>query len=227
MLCLAMWIWYDNAIAVIITSCVYAIALICLCGRTEFTARRAQEKISSQSGQQQYVDEDEYWLLGIIYCNKNDRHITVNSRIGTNMTFNMARPAGMAITALLLLLLAAMPFLGVWTIVEEFTPLQLSISETVINAWHVTDFAGISIADIGSVELINKLPECKRISGSGFSALYKGKFEVENYGVCRICLDPRSEAFIVIRAKDQTYIFSNLQSQDTQMVYELILSYMD
>lgn len=41
----------------------------------------------------QMVDDDEYWILGMIYYNPNDPALFVETRFGMGSTFNMARPA--------------------------------------------------------------------------------------------------------------------------------------
>jgi len=214
--CVAMWLWYSSAVALLIGSAVYSLTIILLCTYTELATRRAQEKISTQSGKTDYIDEDAHWLLGMFYYNKNDTHFMINSRVGDNMTVNMAKPAGLAIMLFSLLTLTAMPFLGGWIMIEEFTPPELIVTETSVEAKHVRDFAEIPFEEITSAELLDTLPNSARVN------LLKGKFRVEGYGMCRLCLDPRSDEFIVIKTADNIYIFSRAASENTEEVYDRI-----
>ena len=50
-------------------------------------------------------DDDDNWILGMFYCNKNDTRLNVEKRLGYGSTINMAHPAGIVITILIILLL--------------------------------------------------------------------------------------------------------------------------
>ena len=50
-------------------------------------------------------DDDDNWILGMFYYNKNDTRLNVEKRLGYGSTVNIAHPAGMVIMILLVLLI--------------------------------------------------------------------------------------------------------------------------
>ena len=53
------------------------------------------------------VDDDQHWKGGLLYVNRDDPAVLVPRRFGLGWTFNLGRPGGVAITILLLVLIAA------------------------------------------------------------------------------------------------------------------------
>ena len=51
--------------------------------------------------------DDKYWKLGLFYYNENDPAMLVEDRFGTNSSFNYARLASKIVTALLIIMTAA------------------------------------------------------------------------------------------------------------------------
>ena len=108
------YFWLSMALMVAVTA-----ALVGLAIRVEFTVRRLQEQLTRDSGKDFYVDEDDKWIWGIFYYNPHDRNLLINDRVGLNTSFNLAKRSGRVIMALLVLILAGMPFMGVWIMREE------------------------------------------------------------------------------------------------------------
>lgn len=124
----------------------------------EFRLRAIQSRLTSGSGQTFYVDEDDKWIWGMFYYNPNDTNLMVNARVGINTTVNMARKPGKFIMGFSALMLLLMPLFGVWILVEEQMPVELSIQGAVLEARHSGTHYEIPLAEIASVDVWNNCP---------------------------------------------------------------------
>ena len=89
-LCLTLeWFWAAMAVTF-----VYGAVVVVATIGIEFRVRRAQERLTADSGKDFYVDEDDQWIWGMFYYNPNDKRLVVNNRTGINTTFNLARRGG-------------------------------------------------------------------------------------------------------------------------------------
>ena len=52
------------------------------------------------------VDDDQHWKGGLFYVNRDDPALLVPRRFGLGWTLNLGRPAGIALTILLLVVIA-------------------------------------------------------------------------------------------------------------------------
>ncbi len=216
------WIFLFNVIGLLTTALTYTIAVLFIALKTEFSTRSAQQALTSESGKTFYADDDDYWINGIFYYNPNDVHLMVNNRVGFGTSINLAKTWGKVLIGFSALCIIAMPFVGIWTIAEEFTPIKIQVDNGSITGYHTNKSLEIKLADIQSVELIEALPSTYKVSGSGFKALLKGGFNVSSYGSCRLLLNPESSPFIVINANDSTYIFNAGDKEETLLVYSQI-----
>jgi uncharacterized membrane protein len=224
-LAIFMWIMPDNTTAILVGSFAYCLLIIALSIQTEFAVRVAQQKLTAADTGSHYLDEDEYWLLGLIYHNPNDNHLLVNDRVGMNMSLNLAKPAGKFLFGLTVLIIIALPFTGVMLWNEEITPTRLIVSETTLIARHTRDKFVMPLNSIEKLELIETLPSMIRVAGTGFENLYKGNFRAGDYGTSRVCLNPRNPPFLVIKSGGHTYIINDADSNVTRRIYDLISRY--
>ena len=165
------------------------------------------------------MDEDDRWLWGLVYYNPDDNHNFVNERVGMGMAMNMARPAGKWMMGISLVILLAMPLLGVWLMVEEFSPIRLSLQgDTIVSQQAFTTYE-IPLDQIENAELLESMPSASRIAGTGMKNLLKGSFVVEGYGNAALCLDPNEPPFIFLETDERTYI---LGGDNTAEIYRLI-----
>ena len=212
---LAFWLLLErSAIGLLVATALYTFALIAVCLQTEFAARRAQEKLTASSGTDDYADEDAHWLLGMFYYNKNDRHFMKNNRVGVGTTVNLARPGAKVLMGFAALCILALPFVGVWTMLEEFTPVSVYGTEEAVVAEHVGSKYTVPFDAIVSFAVLPELPPLRRVAGTGMETVYKGRFRAEGYGTCFLCLDPRAAQFLLLETASRVYIFST----DTQLV---------
>jgi len=217
---LTFWIFRkDSGNSILIASLLYSAVLIAVILRVEFRTRKIQQRLTVNSGKSVYVDEDDRWKFGMFYFNPDDRHFMVNTRIGIGTTINLGKPSGRAVAVLTVLLILAMPLVGVWMMRAEFTPVSLRAEETRLVASHTSEVYAIGYSDITSAKLIYKLPSGRRTNGTGMDSVQKGSFDLDGIGPCRLCLDPRSAPFLEIEAGGRVYILGSSDSSETLTVY--------
>jgi uncharacterized membrane protein len=220
---LSVWLLSEVGLAILVLSLIYSFLLLAGLMRVEFKTRKVQSKLTEDSGKEFYFDEDDHWLWGLIYYNPNDSHAMVSNRVGIGTSMNMAKPTGKILMGFTALLLASMPFLGVFLMHEEFTPVRLSVSDTQVIAIHTKEEYKINFSDIRSVTLINDLPSGSKNMGSAMDSVDKGSFRLGGMGSCRLCLDPRTAPFLVIKTEDATYVFGSHDSSETKAVYDTLV----
>lgn len=224
----ASWLTAAYAIAVwlsggskgfLLWTILYTAALLTAAIVTEFSARRRQERLTA--GRTPLVDEDDYWIWGQFYCNPHDNRTFVPDRIGMNMNTNLAKPAIKILYAATALLLLALPLLGIWFMGDEFSPIDLSVTETAVEVQHNRREYTVLLAEVTQAQVLEELPETWKQSGTNLPTLYKGRFTVEGYGTCRLCLDPGDESFLLLQTEDETWIFSGEDAQLQQILAQL------
>lgn len=185
----------------------YTVGLLVASLQTEFAARRAQRRLTLGRTEMPLVDEDDYWIWGMFYYNPNNTHLMVNERVGMGMSMNLARPAAkwlMGITAALLLLL---PLLGVWLMAEEFLPIEWTLEDDTLTVSQALTTYRVDLDQVTGAELLEELPPCRRVAGTGLENLLKGGFTVDGYGSAKFCLNPKEPPFLVLETAEQTYFF--------------------
>lgn len=167
-------------------------------------------------------DDDTHWLGGILYYNKDDRHSMVTKRTGIGTTVNLASPAGIGLGIVGALGFLVIPVSCVWLILEEFTPIRLSVQEQIITAEHMKVEYEIPVSDVWKAELEEELPGWSKVSGTGMEHVEKGTFHIRNTGDCEVLLDPQNTVFLRIETKDCVYYLSDLDDAGTREVYEML-----
>ena len=180
----------------------YTFALCLTALHAEFATRRIQEKLTARSGQDFYVDEDDHWICGLFYYNPDDSRLIINSRVGINSTFNLARPAAKVIMSAIVLLLLCCPLFGVWMMAEEEGVVDLTVTAEQVEAVHSGSRYTVALEDIQSAEVLQELPEMRRTWGTAMSSVLKGNFSSGKYGKLTVCLDPRQGPFLLITTRE-------------------------
>lgn len=202
---LAMWLVIQNAIASLAFMLLLSALLVYAAVRIEFTTRRVQEKLTVESGKAWYADEDDKWIWGLFYYNPNDARSIINTRVGMNSTFNLARPAGKILTGFTVIVLLLIPFVGFMFSGVGEKPLELSISDSMITASYGNSLYEIEIDTIEEIELLDQLPQgLKRVYGVGAEKLLMGRFRSNELGNITLCLDPQCPPFLMIKTNDGT-----------------------
>ena len=121
---------------------------------------------------------------------------------------NYAKPAGKIMAVISGLLLLSLPLLGGWLMVEELSPIrvmQAGSTVAVSQAWTTYRFDRDQVIE---TQVLDQLPSCSRVWGTGMETLLKGSFSVEGYGMAELCLNPEKPPFIMIKTEKNTYIFN-------------------
>jgi len=188
----------------------------------EFSLRRVQEKLTAQSGQNWYVDEDDLWPGGVFYYNPNDSRLLINSRIGINSTVNIAKRSGQILIGLTALLLVLLPFSGALIGSGGSRPMELTVTETTLTAAHGTREYVVERENIVDVELLERLPKgLTRTMGTGMPNLLKGNFAAPELGALNVCLDPTCPPFLLLEdSEGRLYLLGAREAGLVEQVYE-------
>ena len=219
---LLLWLLHGSAAGFLATTLVYATLLVIAAVGIEFSVRMGQQKLTASDTGELFTDEDELWIWGLFYCNPNDAHFFVNDRVGMNMSINLAKPAAKGFIMFTLIVLMAMPLMGVWMIVDETTPSALAVEGGALIARQVGDRYEVSLGEIVSVDLVWELPRLTRVRGTGYENLYKGVFWVAGYGDSDFCLHPQNPPFLIVKTGERTYFLNDHDPAATQRTYRLI-----
>ena len=140
-----------------------------------------------------------------------------------NSTINMAKPAGKVLAALLVLTLAALPFMGIFMDYLANKDITLRVTEQTVEADAGMTHYKVVLEDIRETELLEKLPDdLQRRWGTGMDTLLEGKFRSGMTGDVTVLLDPGKGPFILIRTEDKTYLFGVREQGEAEKIYEQI-----
>jgi len=199
----------------------YTIGIFGLTLYTEMSIRSEQQRLNKEQPSEILADEDDYWIWGSFYYNKNDSNLMVNARTGFGTTMNMAHPVSKWIYGICAVIMLSLPLTGIWLIREEFTPPKIVLTETIVEAHHLNREYRVAIKDIISCEFIEELPDTTKNWGTNFPHLYKGDFSVRGIDKnCHLCLDPYHDGFLILRTEKRCYIFSMADTETLLGIYE-------
>lgn len=174
-----------------------------------------------------FEDDDDAWIGGVLYYNKRDKRTMVAKRLGIGTTMNLATPAGMAWNVFgIAVLVLVVPGCCIWLMLEEFTPLTLTVREEVVTAEHLGIEYEIPLAAIEHAELITEKPNWKKLNGTAMDTICEGTFHIEGKK-CEVFANPQNAVFIELQTADQTYYMSAADDAATQEIYEEITGVWD
>lgn len=187
----------------------------------EMRTRRAQEKLTRDSGASWYVDEDDRWLGGILYYNPDDSRTIVNARIGINSTVNVARTSGKIIIGLTLAVLLALPFFGAWLDRQGTQDIDLELREEQLVAGVGSIAFTVQRDRIAHVRLLEELPsDLRRVMGTGLDTLLKGTFTSGETGRVTVLLDPTVGPYLLLDTTDGArYLLGTRDAAATRALY--------
>lgn len=167
--------------------------------------------------------ENRGWVGGIIYYNPQDRHILVPQKMGGGSTFNLATPAGKGFTVFGALCLLLGFGVCVWLMLDEFTPIKLSLQGETLEAEHTGTEFEVPLGDIVSLTLLDELPRMRKANGSGLPNLNSGTFRTGAEGKVKVLLNPKLERFLRVETEDTVYYFSSDSDETTREIYESLM----
>lgn len=210
--------WDDNTSYILWSCIIYTMVSLLL----SFGTLKKMEEVSrrySTLKESPLEDDDAHWLLGMFYYNSNDRHVLVSKRVGIGTTMNLATPFGMGFTVFGCLCLLIIPVSCVWMIMEEFTPIRLSVENGLLTAEHIRVEYEIPLSGIEEITLTGETPRWSRQNGTGMENLNKGTFHIRNVGNCEVLLNPQNQIFLRIETEDETYYMSSADDAETRKIY--------
>ena len=218
---LAMWLSLFQPLWGLLLMLALTVVFLVLAVGLEFHLRHQQERLTAQSGQDYYVDEDEKWIWGMFYYDPNDTHLVVNARIGMNTTVNLAKKSGRVILGATAVLLLLMPLFGVWVMAEERSPITLTLTETTLEAKHGWDTYEITLTDVAQVQLLQEEPAgLRRVAGTAMDTVLKGRYQSDEYDKLTLCMDPQQGPWLLITMEDGTIYLVGDGQQDMTSLYE-------
>ena len=210
--------------AFIIALALFVTGILALVVGLELKIRKEQQRLNKEQPSEILMDEDDNWPYGIVCYNKNDKNLFVNSRVGFGVTVNFAHPAGKALDIFAVVMLLLLPFIGLFTVKEEFTEPTVVLTEAALEAHHTELEYSIPLDEIYAVTYLTEMPEVSKTWGTNFPHLYKGKFSIKDIGQSGLlCLDPYDDAFLLIRTTDGTnYLFGMEDSVELESIYNTL-----
>jgi len=207
----ALLIWFQTVVSEFLflgVIVVLSIVVTVYAFKAEFAVRRAQEKFTQLVGDTLSVDDDQYWLWGLFYYNRDDKRLMIKDRIGMNMSLNLGRPVGLVLMLLSGVILLAMPLVGVWTMAEEFSPISYSVEGNVVTASHLWS-RQFDLGENFEAELLDTLPTGIRTNGTSIGTLRRGNFTFQGIGSAWVLFHTDETPFIVLtRENGQVLIFN-------------------
>lgn len=210
---LAVWCCQGKSFWYNVWTAIYSVVLMAGVLMTEFSSRKAQQRLTRDRTNPVMVDEDDRWIWGQFYYNPQNPRAMINERVGIGMSINFAHPLGKVMGLCSVLLLLSLPILGIWLTVQETSPVELTVTDTQITARQAGDEYTVALDEITEAELLPQLPAMVRIWGTGLPDLEKGRYTVEGYGSCIVCLKPSEPPFLLLRTADAVYLFSGEPAQ--------------
>lgn len=188
-----------------------------------FQLRKTQDHLILQAADYRYGDDDQYWCYGI-YINPDDPRIFVPDRLGMNISTNLGRPAGkISMLALLVIALVAVFVACVPLLMNDFStnPFQMNISATEVSlSAPFSRTREISLKDIESVELVDKIPsDSIRIYGSATDHYLTGEFKVADE-TAYLLVYKKEAPILKIKTKDYAYYYTNKDPKETKKEYQ-------
>lgn len=198
------------------------VALVAVVLHLEFSLRRAQERLTADSGRSFYVDEDDKWIWGLFYYAPNDSRMVINDRVGINTTVNMAKKGSRVLLGAVAVLLLLLPLTGVWLMQEERSPVTLEMADAVLVASHSHSTYTVLLDEIEEIELLTERPAMTRTAGTAMESVLKGTYKASELGKITVCLDPRTGPYLLIRTENTLYLFGSGQGTETEEIYHLL-----
>lgn len=167
-------------------------------------------------------EDDDCWIGGILYYNKSDKHIMVETRVGYGTTINAATSGGKVFLAIGAAAILFIPISCLWIILVEFTPIKLNIQEDYLIARQLKNDYKIAVEEISDLELVDELPELSKNAGTGMDNLYKGNWHILYAGDCEVFLNPQNEVFLKFTSEGVLYYMSASDDMQTRTLYEAL-----
>ena len=209
----------------IIGMIVYGLLLLFLCIPFILKLKAIDRAYAGKHDLTSDVNDDRNWIGGMFYYNPNDSHTMVEQRIGIGTTVNMATPLGKGLTIFSAVVMLCIPFICVWIIVDEFTPIDLVIRNQTLYAEHMKTDYEIPVNKIDDLTLLtaSELPDWSKSYGTAMDTLEKGMFTISGGEDCTVFLNPQNNCFLRFKVDGKSYYMGGVDDAQTKAVYEKLL----
>lgn len=202
---------------------VWMLWMLAMIGLPYVLYMKANKKLRQWKQEKGYsIEEDEKWIGGLFYYNKEDKHSMVNARFGVGTTTNLARPTGKLLEIIGVVGLLAIPLVCGWIILEEYVPIELSIEQEMVIGEQLRKEYEIPVEKIENLREIEELPEWSKSNGTAMENLCKGTFYIRNVGKCEVFLNPQNTRFLEFEVEGKLYYMSGVDDAETQQFYKQI-----
>ena len=93
----------------------YTAVLMVIVALGVISQKRVEERYTRDT-ELELIDDDDAWILGMFYYNKNDTRLNVEKRLGFGATINLAHPAGMVIGVISALIIIGSLIMCIFTL---------------------------------------------------------------------------------------------------------------
>lgn len=213
----------NTGTVMLVSSVVYAIVILGWCIPLTKQLNEVEAIYEKQHEIIENEDNDNNWIGGILYYNPKDRRVMVSKKAGMGTTINLASTAGKASAVFSVLCLLIVPVCCGWVMLEEFTPIRLSVENQMLCAKHLNMDYEINVENIENLKIITELPAWSKSSGTGMETLEKGTFFIRNVGKCKVFLNLKNQLFLSFSADGMPYYMSGFDDEQTKQVYENLI----
>lgn len=206
----------------IVGSIVYALVLLILIIPLGKKFKNIEKRYASDFDPAFKTNEDDAWIFGIFYYNPKNKNTIVETRAGIGTSVNMATGLGKGLTIFSIIAMLSVPFISIFIIMEEFTPIHLVIKNDTLCCEHIFEDYAIDTRDISNVSLVEELPSMVKSNGTAMDNLLKGKFHKRNQGNYELFLNPQHKYFIYFSADGENYYINGFDDDETLDIYNAI-----
>lgn len=180
-----------------------------------------EEELLKMDEETIYTDDDEYWIDGYKYYNENDSNSKVSPRFGFSAyTYNLATKKGKLSYYSGLIICAVILIPVFFSLLSmEFTNPKISISNKSISVDYPLYDYEFSASDIEEIKLVDEVSFKIRTNGIGTDEYSRGSFKSREYGKCRVYIYNESKPYIIVKLKNNYFIYNEKTKDDTINVY--------
>lgn len=183
--------------------------------------KNLEEELLKMDKETIYTDDDEYWIDGHKYYNENDSNSKVNPRFGINSyTYNLATKKGKIsyysgfVICAVILIPVCFSLLSM-----EFTDHKITISNKSVSVDYPYYDYEFSDSDIEEIKLVDEVTLRLRTNGIGTDEYSRGSFKSGEYGKCRVYIYNNSKPYIIVKLKNNYFIYNEKTKDETMNVY--------
>lgn len=203
----------------LVGSIAYALVLLILIIPLGKKFKNIEKRYASSFDPAFKTNEDEAWIFGLFYYNPKDKSSIVETRAGIGTSVNMATGLGKGLTIFSIIAMLSIPFISIFMIMEEFTPIHLVIKDDTLYCQHIFENYAIDTDTISNVSLVDELPSMVKSNGTAMDNLLKGKFHVRNQGNYELFLNPQHKYYINFSADEKNYYVNGFDDKETVEIY--------